>query len=187
MVRKRCVRRQDRIRRSTARGGAYIYAPNLRLLMSSVRTLLPLALALLVAGCQTGATGTDALTMTVYKTPTCGCCALWVEHLEANGFTVEVVDMPDLSPVKAQYGIPNELQSCHTGVIGDYVVEGHVPAEDVRRLLEERPDAGGLAVPGMPIGSPGMEVPDGRVDSYAVFLVGDDGGTSVFARHGDTN
>jgi hypothetical protein len=120
--------------------------------------------------------------MTVYKSPTCGCCAAWVEHLEASGFRVEVVDVEDLSAVKAQYGIPDSLSSCHTGVVGEYVVEGHVPAADVQRLLRERPEAGGLAVPGMPVGSPGMESPDGRTEPYEVLLVGE-GGTSVFARH----
>ncbi|MDX1420823.1 MAG: DUF411 domain-containing protein [Rubricoccaceae bacterium] len=121
--------------------------------------------------------------VTVYKTPTCGCCALWVEHLEGEGFPVETVDLPSLDGVKQQYGVPDSLASCHTGVVDGYVVEGHVPAEDVRRLLRERPEAGGLAVPGMPVGSPGMEVPDGRTEPYAVLLIRD-GAADVFSRHG---
>lgn len=122
--------------------------------------------------------------VTVYKSPTCGCCSLWGEHLEANGFVVETVDVNDLRPIKQQYGIPDSLASCHTGVVDGYIIEGHVPAEDVRRLLAEQPEAAGLALPGMPLGSPGMEVADGRVQPYAVYLVAD-GETTVFARHGE--
>ena len=121
-------------------------------------------------------------TVTVYKSPTCGCCASWVDHLRANGFPVDVQDVEDLQAVKAEYGIPAPLQSCHTAVVDGYVVEGHVPAADVKRLLDERPDAGGLAVPGMPVGSPGMEQGD-TVQPYDVLLL-DDGQTSVFAQHG---
>ena len=121
--------------------------------------------------------------ITVYKSPTCGCCSLWGEHLEANGFTVETVDVDDINTVKEEYGIPQELSSCHTGVVDGYIIEGHVPAEDIVRLLEEQPEAAGLAVPGMPLGSPGMEVPDGRVQAYDVYLV-TGGETTVFASHG---
>lgn len=98
------------------------------------------------------------------------------------GFPIEIVDIEDMSMVKRQYGIPPALQSCHTAVVDGYIVEGHVPAADVARLLAERPDAGGLAVPGMPIGSPGMEQGD-TVEPYEVFLV-DEGTPAVFARHG---
>lgn len=122
-------------------------------------------------------------TITVYKSPTCGCCSLWGEHLEANGFTVETVDVDDINTIKQEYGIPQELSSCHTGVVDGYIVEGHVPAEDIVRLLEEQPEAAGLAVPGMPLGSPGMEVPDGRVQPYEVYLVAN-GQSTVFASHG---
>ena len=139
-----------------------------------------LALSLLLGACVPGEDAPPLVT--VYKSPTCGCCAAWVDHLRASGFTVETVDVADLDAVKRQYGIPDSLASCHTAVVGGYVVEGHVPAEDVRRLLAERPEAGGLAVPGMPVGSPGMEAPDGRTEPYAVLLV-DDGGTTVFSRH----
>ena len=121
-------------------------------------------------------------TVTVYKSPTCGCCVAWVEHLQEHGFPVETVDVGDPQGVKAEYGIPAELQSCHTAVVDGYVVEGHVPAADVKRLLAEQPEAGGLAVPGMPIGSPGMEQGD-TVQPYDVLLI-DDGQASVFARHG---
>jgi hypothetical protein len=125
----------------------------------------------------------DLPVVTVYKSPTCGCCQSWVEHLQADGFQVEVVEMTDRSAVSGGRGVPREMGSCHTAVVGDYVVEGHVPAADIRRLLEEAPDAAGLAVPGMPIGSPGMEQGD-TVQPYDVMLLARDGGEhTVFSSH----
>src|SRR5262245_59867342 len=106
----------------------------------------------------------------VWKDPTCGCCNGWVEHLRANGFSVAVIDQPELASIKAEAGIPADLASCHTARIGEYVLEGHVPAHAIRRLIKERPEGIGLAVPGMPIGSPGME--GGRPEVYAVILFG---------------
>lgn len=124
--------------------------------------------------------------ITVYKTPTCGCCTKWIDHLERNGFDVKPVDMTDLRLVKSMSGIAPEQASCHTARIGDYVVEGHVPAGDIRRLLAEQSSARGLAVPGMPLGSPGMEAPNPQ--PYQVLLIEEDGNTSVFAEHqGPTN
>ena len=122
----------------------------------------------------------DAPTVTVYKSPTCGCCSMWVEHLEASGFEVESVDRDDMGAVKDSLGVPSHLSSCHTAVVGDYVVEGHVPAEHVARMLEEQPEARGLAVPGMPIGSPGMEQGDRR-DPYDVVVFDAAGDGAVFA------
>ena len=119
----------------------------------------------------------------VYKSPTCGCCALWVKHLEANGFTTKVTDVEDISTVKAKYGVPGRLQSCHTAVVNGYVLEGHVPAADVKRLLMDRPAVVGVAVPGMPIGSPGMEVGT-TVQPYNVMTFDKQGQSSVFASHG---
>lgn len=133
-----------------------------------------------LAGCRSEA---QVPTVTVYKTPTCGCCVLWVDHMTEAGFEVETVDVASLEDVKARLGVPNTLASCHTAIVGDYVVEGHVPAEDVERLLAEQPDAAGLAVPGMPIGSPGMEVEGRPADSYDVFLFTRDGRARVFAHH----
>ena len=124
--------------------------------------------------------------MTVYKSASCGCCKLWVSHARAAGFTVREVNTEDLSGVKREMGIPNRLASCHTVVVGSYVVEGHVPAEDVKKLLRDRP-AGvrGLAVPGMPIGSPGMEQgPVSGYERYDVLAFTAAGATSVFATHG---
>ncbi len=124
--------------------------------------------------------GADAPTMTVFKSPTCGCCAMWVEHMEAAGFSVDVRDRDDMAAVKDSLGVPSDLSSCHTGVVDGYVVEGHVPAEHVARLLEERPAARGLSVPGMPVGSPGMEMGDRR-DAYDVLIVGESGEAAVFS------
>lgn len=116
----------------------------------------------------------------VYKSPTCGCCKLWVDHMTASGFRATVRDELNLNPMKAELGIPARLQSCHTALVGGYLVEGHVPADVVLELLERKPDALGLVVPGMPMGSPGMEGP--RKDAYDVLLLRRDGSTSVFAR-----
>jgi hypothetical protein len=120
----------------------------------------------------------------VYKNPSCGCCKEWVKHLEKAGFTTEVHDLDNLGPTKERVGIPPAMGSCHTAEVGGYFVEGHVPADDIKRLLRERPNAKGLTVPGMPVGSPGMEVPSGQVAPYDVILVAKDGKTSVYAHHG---
>ena len=117
--------------------------------------------------------------VTVYKTSTCNCCKKWVTHLEANGFEVESVDMKDLRLVKSMSGIEPKYASCHTAKVDGYVVEGHVPADDIKRLLTERPVIKGLAVPGMPMGSPGMEGPS--ESKYDVLRINNDGSTDVFA------
>lgn len=119
----------------------------------------------------------------VYKSPTCGCCGEWIEHLEAEGFQVEVVDRPDMMAVKAELGLPGEMASCHTGIIDGYLVEGHVPADDIQRLLAERPDVKGIAVPGMPVGSPGMEIEGQPADPYDVLVFDDRGRTEVYASY----
>ena len=125
----------------------------------------------------------SAPTVHVHKSASCGCCGLWVEHMRKAGFQVEVTDVDDISPVKERLGVPLDKGSCHTAEVGGYFVEGHVPAEDVKRLLAQRPDARGLALPGMPAGSPGMELPDGRSEPYTVELVGRDGSSTGFASH----
>jgi hypothetical protein len=147
--------------------------------MTKVRDL-SLGLLLGAALLSSGAFAAEPI-ITVYKSPTCGCCSKWVEHLEENDFAVETVDIPDLRMVKSIAGIAPEHASCHTARVGDYVIEGHVPADDIRRLLEERPDARGLAVPGMPLGSPGMEAP--QPEHYEVLLIDKEGKTTVFAEH----
>ena len=161
--------------------------------MKRLLSFLTLVLALPLAACSgdeanptpaemASAVETDPPLVTVYKTATCGCCSKWADHIEAAGFPVQTVDVTDLGAVKAEHGIPAAYGSCHTAVVDGYAVEGHVPAEDVKRLLAERPEAAGLVVPGMPIGSPGMETPGRRADRYEVLLV-QDGDATVFARH----
>jgi len=119
----------------------------------------------------------------VHKSPSCGCCGSWVEHMRKAGFEVQVRDSDDLGPIKELVGVPPGKGSCHTAEVGGYFVEGHVPAGDIKRLLAQKPDARGLAVPGMPLGSPGMEMPDGTTQPYTVELVARDGSTSAFAQH----
>lgn len=118
----------------------------------------------------------------VYKNPNCQCCSKWATHMEQAGFTVSEQPTQSMQAVKSNYNIPYDMGSCHTAVIDGYVVEGHVPAKEVKKLLKERPDAIGLAVPGMPIGSPGMEQGN-RTESYDVLLFGKDGEKSTFASY----
>lgn len=120
----------------------------------------------------------------MWKDPSCGCCQDWVDHMEANGFTFTVHETGNTG-VRARLGMPQKLGSCHTAIVGGYVLEGHVPASDVRKLLQLKPKALGLAVPGMPVGSPGMDgaVYGGRRDPYDVLLVARDGGTRVFSSY----
>ncbi len=117
----------------------------------------------------------------VYKSPTCGCCVGWIDHLEANGFRVEARDVEDMTTVKRAMGVRPELSSCHTAQVGGYVIEGHVPAQDIARLLRERPAFAGLAVPRMPIGSPGMEGPN--PETYRVLGFDASGEVATFAVH----
>ena len=121
------------------------------------------------------------LTLQVWKDPNCGCCKDWISHLEKNGFAATVTDQGN-NAVRAQLGMPQKFASCHTAVVEGYVIEGHVPAADIQRLLKDKPQALGLAVPGMPIGSPGMDGPDygGRRDAYQVLLIQKDGSSKVF-------
>ncbi len=118
----------------------------------------------------------------VYRSPTCGCCGEWVTHMRRNGFPVEEHEVDDVDPFKQRAGITPQLASCHTAFVDGYALEGHVPAADIKRLLSERPAGRGLAVPGMPLGSPGMEVGDRR-DAYDVLLFRDGGDSAVFSHH----
>jgi hypothetical protein len=118
----------------------------------------------------------------VFKTPTCGCCANWVKHLEQNGFRTKVTDLGDLTQIKNKHGVPGKVESCHTALVGGYIVEGHVPAADIQKLLKAKPGVAGIAVPGMPVGSPGMEQ-GSRVDSYNVVTFTKDGQTNVFTSY----
>lgn len=130
------------------------------------------------------AVGTEALPKAVvYKDPSCGCCGNWIEHMRRHGFEVEAHDRTDMASVKRRLGVPLDKASCHTTQVGGLVIEGHVPAVDVKRLLAKPGNAVGLTVPGMPMGSPGMEMPDGRKQPYAVERINRDGTTSVYAQH----
>lgn len=163
-----------------------------------MRTLSILSLTVIVLGCAEADASPDAVplgtaenaaaasladqdlpTVLVYKTPTCGCCNGWVEHLEAAGFTVDARNVTDLMSVKRDGGVPPQMSSCHTAIVDGYVVEGHVPAEQVKRLLAERPDVAGIAVPGMPTGSPGMEGRNPR--PYQVLSFAHGGEAAVYA------
>ena len=144
----------------------------------AVLALVAVPLSLAAISCSRPAAAETVVT--VYKSPTCGCCADWVEHLKENGFAVEVVDRPDVTPIKRQHSVPDALASCHTGVVEGYAVEGHVPADVIQKLLAERPAVKGIAVPGMPAGSPGMEMGDRR-DPYEVFTFDENGPKDVYA------
>jgi hypothetical protein len=143
---------------------------------------IALGAALMLGALMFGFGQAFAADLAVTKTPWCGCCASWIEHMRQSGFDVTVHEEEDLNPLKAKLGIEPRYQSCHTGEIEGYFIEGHVPAEDVLRLLSERPEARGLSVPGMPAGSPGMEM-GSRKDPYDVLLIKKDGTTEVFAKH----
>lgn len=143
-----------------------------------------LVMVLVSSGCSQSTAEPSLPGVTVHKNASCGCCNLWVERLRSAGFEVAVRNEDNMNDVKQRVGIPYGMGSCHTAEVAGYFVEGHVPVEDIKRLLREHPEAKGLTVPGMPAGSPGMEVPSGAVQPYEVILVGRDGSTSVFARHG---
>lgn len=149
--------------------------------MITIRTLFLLLLAALASGAAATAYAQRIPTVTVYKTATCGCCKDWVKHLESNGFRVESHDVTDLDRIKQNLGVRPQYASCHTAIADGYALEGHVPASDIKRLLAERPKGRGLAVPGMPGGSPGME--SAPKQPYATLLLDDQGGAKVFAQH----
>ncbi|HWT13858.1 MAG TPA: DUF411 domain-containing protein [Allosphingosinicella sp.] len=146
----------------------------------TIRKRLTTALApLAVLACAEAAA---AATIEVVKSPYCGCCTHWVEYLRAEGFEVRVVEAEDVSPTARRLGVPDDLRSCHTAAVEGYAIEGHVPAADIRRLLAERPEAAGIAVPGMPLGSPGMDQGNVR-QPFATILFSRDGRRQRFAQH----
>ncbi|AOO84605.1 copper amine oxidase [Bosea vaviloviae] len=121
--------------------------------------------------------------MTTYRSPTCGCCKAWVSHLEKAGFATKIIELDDLAQAKRRAGVPTAYEACHTALVDGYFIEGHVPAADITRLLAEKPRARGLAVPGMPVGSPGMEVGGATAEAFQTMLIAVDGSASVFASH----
>lgn len=141
-------------------------------------SLLGVATAVLATVAAAPAPRTDVV---VYKSPTCGCCSKWVDYLRKQGFTVVAHDTSDMAAVKAELGVPDAVSSCHTAMVGGYVIEGHVPAADIERLLKEHPKVVGLAVPGMVTGSPGME--GGTPEHYKVLAFDARGTTTVFSTH----
>lgn len=143
----------------------------------------PAAIPVSVTSSPVAATPATLPLIRVHKSASCGCCGVWVDHVRAAGFPVEIHDTEDMMTVKDRLGVPEPMMSCHTAEVDGYFVEGHVPAGDIKRLLAEKPKARGIAVPGMPLGSPGMEMPDGRTQPYEVALVADDGSSATFAHH----
>ncbi|MCE9523839.1 MAG: DUF411 domain-containing protein [Alphaproteobacteria bacterium] len=145
---------------------------------------------LLAAGAALSLSGTQAraaaapLSIVVHKDPSCGCCDAWVDHLKSAGFNTEIRESADIGALKRRLGVPDDLASCHTGVVNGYAIEGHVPAADIRRLVASGSKARGLAVPGMPVNSPGMEVPGEANERYTVWLFQADGKRAAFAQHG---
>ncbi len=134
-----------------------------------------------LAGIPLGAA--EGSTMTIYKSASCGCCAKWVDHVKAAGFKTVVHDDEDMDAVKDNLGVPKSLRSCHTAQVDRYLIEGHVPAEDIKKLLGQKPKHAGLAVPGMPASSPGMAVPGEPLEPYEVLAFERDGTTKVYAKH----
>ncbi|HYF42624.1 MAG TPA: DUF411 domain-containing protein [Ramlibacter sp.] len=148
------------------------------------RHLLGAGMALLAAAAGVRAQQAPAVLVEVWKDPNCGCCKEWVAHLQANGFKVKVNETGN-EAMRARLGVAQQFGSCHTALVGGYAIEGHVPAREIQRLLKEKPPAIGLAVPGMPVGAPGMDgkVYGGRQDPYDVVLLGRGGGSSVYQRY----
>jgi len=149
--------------------------------MNKRRQFLSQITALLVAGPLVARAEATGPLVQVYKSATCGCCGKWVDHLRAAGFTVQATNVPDVNQYKREYGLPPQLASCHTALVEGYVVEGHVPADDVITMLSQKPDIKGIAVPGMPMGSPGMESPN--PERYETIAFDAAGTTTVFAVH----
>ncbi|MEP6686957.1 MAG: DUF411 domain-containing protein [Gemmatimonadales bacterium] len=142
-----------------------------------------LAIASLGAGSLLGETTGSPTVITVYKSASCTCCAKWVDHLRANGFAPTVHDEEDMDRIKDEMAVPSDMRSCHTARLDRYVIEGHVPAADLRRLLKERPSVSGLAAPGMPASGPGMAVAGQPLEPYEVFAFTRGDKTTTFARH----
>jgi hypothetical protein len=149
------LNRREFVRRAVGAGAAVVVAPRV------ARAFAPIA-------------------MTVYKSPTCGCCKEWIKHVEANGFACKIIEMNDVTPIKRQLGVPKNMESCHTAVVGAYLIEGHVPADLIKGLLAKKPVVLGLSVPGMPLGAPGMET-SGPPRPYKVMAFMKDGSSRLYA------
>jgi hypothetical protein len=151
--------------------------------MITRRSLLAMpGAAVLASAMHTNADAAAPPEIKAYRNPGCGCCQKWAMGLQADGFIITMTDDPELDKRRAAAGVPLELAGCHTAILGEYVIEGHVPSEDIVRLLKEKPQALGLAVAGMPMGSPGMET-GGQKEPYDVMLFTADGASKVYAKH----
>jgi hypothetical protein len=157
---------------------AFLAANRIRLSLASLALGIVLALG---ANVWMAAQATRPQ-MTVYKSDSCGCCAKWVEHMQANGFDVKAINVDDIDKVKRERGVPADAASCHTAIVNGYVVEGHVPADAVLKMLKEKPAIAGIAVPGMPMGSPGMEVPGGQKEAFNIVAFDKAGKTSIYQK-----
>lgn len=146
--------------------------------ISAIMIMLPFIFAGRLALAEIG----ETKDIVVYRSPSCGCCGKWVKHLKDNNFNVIDNVIHDVDSVKRKYGVPSELDSCHTAIVGDYVIEGHVPVEDIEKLLSLKADVLGIAVPGMPVGTPGMEMGD-RKDAYKVIAFDKESRKQVFSVH----
>ena len=142
-----------------------------------------LAMLMAIVGASTAIAQSAYTVVEVWKDPYCGCCTKWIDRMRAAGYKIGVHDTKSLNAIKTKHGVPARLKSCHTARVNGYVIEGHVPVSDVKRLLNQRPNAAGISVPGMPIGSPGMEVASGETEPYEVLLFDKRGRTTVFAKH----
>lgn len=148
------------------------------ILSLSIVTAIGIAMAM-----AAGTASSGNIPIVVYKNPSCGCCSRWAEQLDKQGFDAEVRPVNNLNAIKQEVGIPTGMNSCHTAKVDGYYIEGHVPAADIQRLLKEKPDIAGLTVPGMPMGSPGMEVPGRKPQPYKVYSIDKQGKTHLFASH----
>lgn len=149
--------------------------------LTTVFSIIGLFIFSLYIGFNFSSQTVNAEEIMVYKSPTCSCCKKWVTHLENQGFEVKTKNINNLQPIKNKHGVQQKFQSCHTAKIGKYFIEGHVPAKDIKKLLKEQPDIKGLAVPGMPMGSPGME--GHRKDHYNVLAIDQNNSTTVYSSY----
>lgn len=172
---RECRLRHDTVGKFTKGGSEMKLSLRLKLLSQG-------AILLFSASSASMGLAADTNKVEVYKSASCGCCSLWVEHMKKSGFSVEVHDVRNVAPFRERFGVPDSMASCHTAVVGGYAIEGHVPAADVKRLLREKPKAAGIAVPGMVQGSPGMEQGRGK-DPYNVVLFNASGRTTIFSAH----
>jgi hypothetical protein len=153
--------------------------------MKTTKLLLIPTLLVHSVVCNAESTANNPIEMTVYRSPTCSCCSKWLEHATNHHFVIKDIISDDMQTIKQRFGVPDKLTSCHTAIVEGYVIEGHVPAEDIKKLLQDKPKVIGLSAPGMPIGSPGMEMGNQK-DRYETITFDKDGNFQFFAEHGNS-